>query len=114
MSYTDQQAAELVSESVQRADGIANLGVGVRAAIADVIRNRIYDEEPDTADVVRERSQFANVVGKTNALGDAVTASDVGARATRRGLRSISVESSLEMKTTFSPEREMREPSTAR
>ena len=80
MPDTDQQAPEVVREPVQRPDRIANLGVGVGAAIPDVVRDRIDHEEPDAAEVVSERSQLVDVVGKTNALPDAVAALDVSAR----------------------------------
>ena len=51
---TDQEAVEVVGEPVERRDRVAYLAVVVRVAVADVVRDRVDDEQPDAAEVVRE------------------------------------------------------------
>ena len=54
VAYSDQEALEVVREPVERCDRVTYLAVGARVAVADVVRDGVDDEEPHSAQVVRE------------------------------------------------------------
>ena len=100
-----EEAAELVGEPVQRRDRVADFGVAVRVAVADVVRDRVDDEQPDAAELARELAELVDVVGELDVLlDDAKQRSMTAPAATSRGYEvDLGASPRCEMKSDVCP-----------
>jgi hypothetical protein len=79
MPDADEKAPEVVGECVQRPYRVAYLGVRVRAPVADVVGDRVDDEEADASKFDGEIAERLDVAGKLDVPLDGEAAVDVGA-----------------------------------
>ena len=93
---TDDRVAELVGEVVEPADRVADEPFFVGVDAAEVIADRVDDDQPDVPDHRGEVAEPPDVLGKPDRASDEMTLVRAAPAAWSRGTVSTSIESSDE------------------